>query len=430
MKPIAKLETAFGSSMWIFAVVLLALICFLPQEIYEMHSGVLFSPPLLWIACLGARQRSLKFLWEGTHRGLWLALGALGLSCTAALDRNTAWTAYVSVALPFAGYYFLGYFLWKEGFDRARIFIGIWVAFAALIALIGVVEWLVGSNLIYERWVGSSYYERYVSLATFPRPLSTQSHPPILASFLLGCLPFALWFYETVKKPCRPLALLAISLMVTGILLAGSRGGFLSACVAVLVYLWHRNRRAFWITLGVVLLMPFVLYTEGPPVGFYRFGTRHLIHGGYDSVVSPYRMLRLILVGRVLLFSPVLGLGLTHLRLRFFEFFPSSMPVTHEFMIADNMYLTVLAETGLVGFIFFYGFVFRLVWRAYRRIRSKEPLEDRGLGLAAWAALLGLLVNMGGYDLLYWHNPWMLLAILCGMLRAFVPARVSIDATH
>ena len=38
--------------------------------------------------------------------------------------------------------------------------------------------------------------------------------------------------------------------------------------------------------------------------------------------------------------------------------------------------------------------------------------------LVSMSALVGLLVSMGGYELFYWNNPYMLFCLLCGFITA------------
>lgn len=70
---------------------------------------------------------------------------------------------------------------------------------------------------------------------------------------------------------------------------------------------------------------------------------------------------------------------------------------------------------GLFGFLIFILYLFKKgigVCRSLPYKREKEELVIFMCGLG------GLLVNMAGYDLFYWHNPFVLFCILCGIIAS------------
>lgn len=58
----------------------------------------------------------------------------------------------------------------------------------------------------------------------------------------------------------------------------------------------------------------------------------------------------------------------------------------------DNNFLRTLGETGILGFITFYGCVLVIMWTAFRRINSPDWLM-RGLAIGALCGSFGLLLN-------------------------------------
>lgn len=68
---------------------------------------------------------------------------------------------------------------------------------------------------------------------------------------------------------------------------------------------------------------------------------------------------------------------------------------------AHNMYLNILAETGLAGFFFGLWFFFGNAWYAIGYLRShKEHTFDRSLAMSLAAAVLSLAISgMSDYDL-------------------------------
>jgi len=117
--------------------------------------------------------------------------------------------------------------------------------------------------------------------------------------------------------------------------------------------------------------------------------------------------------------KPFFGIGLNNFRGRFDDYTRSKRNTPHEFKIADNMYLTLLAETGIIGFSSFLVFIFLLFRRGFMSLRHLKDSRKKDLLLVSMSALTGLLVNMAAYELFYWHNPFALFCVLCGMNAAF-----------
>jgi O-antigen ligase len=111
--------------------------------------------------------------------------------------------------------------------------------------------------------------------------------------------------------------------------------------------------------------------------------------------------------------------GYEHYRIRFGEYDVAEDGTPHKNQIADNMYLTILAESGLAGSIGFVVFAGWLLAGAARRLRreSRPPPGQLRLALCTMA-LVGLLVDMAGYELFYWPGQYLHLLIVAGCMAA------------
>lgn len=85
-----------------------------------------------------------------------------------------------------------------------------------------------------------------------------------------------------------------------------------------------------------------------------------------------------------------------------------------------NMYLRVLAENGVPGFVAFYGFVILSLWRASKRALTLAHEFDRDLFAVVSVCLLGILVNGLVIDTIHWRHFWFLLG-----LAWWVPAKTE-----
>jgi O-antigen ligase len=197
-----------------------------------------------------------------------------------------------------------------------------------------------------------------------------------------------------------------------------SRGVFLGLVVLSLFYFWQGGEKKL-LSLTIICLVAFTLAAslhKKEPLG--RFGFRRLLSGSHDSILSEYRLARIKMTAHIFKKHPFFGIGFQHFRLRFAEFCASADKKTpYEFMIPDNMYLTFLAETGIAGTLGFLVFISFLLRNGFSQLRKALSLsQTRQITIGLISALLGLSVNMGGYELFYWDNPFLLFALLCGFL--------------
>lgn len=121
------------------------------------------------------------------------------------------------------------------------------------------------------------------------------------------------------------------------------------------------------------------------------------------------------MAAKILKEHPFVGIGFNHFRIRFNEYREGEEFLT-EFMIPDNMYLTFLAETGIIGTLGFLIFIILLLKRGLHTLHKLKEGARKQMLVICLASLVGLLVNMGGYDLFYWNNPFMIFCMLCGFI--------------
>jgi O-antigen ligase len=76
-----------------------------------------------------------------------------------------------------------------------------------------------------------------------------------------------------------------------------------------------------------------------------------------------------------------------------------------------SMYLRVLAENGVPGFVLFFGAVFWGMWRSLRAALSSGKAETAVLSAFVAACMAGILVNGAVIDVNHWRHFWLLLAM-------------------
>lgn len=87
-----------------------------------------------------------------------------------------------------------------------------------------------------------------------------------------------------------------------------------------------------------------------------------------------------------------------------------------------------MAETGIIGMLGFLLFIFLLLKGGLKQFRELEDKNKKQMLIIAISALIGLLVNMGAYELFYWNNPYMLFCLICGFIKGAVekPDKITI----
>jgi len=324
-----------------------------------------------------------------------------------------------NIAVPLFSLYVLSQVLFSEE-KRLLALAKIICLFSAIVALGGILDIWLGKNILYEHFIKNQYYDRYVAKAALVRPISTQFNPAPLGTYLLACIPFGFVLIGERRKILRITGLLSIILNTLVLILTFSRAAFVGLFVSLLFFLWYKRKK---LTILLLLLAFFLTVALSsflkPGRGFDRFGVRGIIFGqNYTSPLSNYRLARMEMVFKMLKDSPLFGIGLNHIRTRFFEYYPGGKDVGYEWRIADNMYLTLLAETGLIGFFSFLVFIFYLFRNGLRKFNELKDGIKREILLVGLSALLGVLVNMAGYELFYWHIPFLLFCFLCGLVAS------------
>ena len=93
---------------------------------------------------------------------------------------------------------------------------------------------------------------------------------------------------------------------------------------------------------------------------------------------------------------------------------------------AHNLYLELLAETGLMGFLAFGALIFLALRAALRQLRRAENHFNKMIALAIFAAICGVLVH-GTVDYLFHTTPQV--TALFFLVLGLLSAQISSDKT-
>lgn len=397
----------------IFFGIFFAWISFFPEPVQSIYSEFVKIFLCLFLLTFIFEKRYRKYLFSFRNWPLWLFLLCISSGIFSAINKDIALGTYIHLATVTFLLFYIGKCLYR--FDEYRNNINILICiFSNLVVLISFLELIFGKNILYENFITNPFYGRYVGF----RLMSTQLNPVILGSYLIATLPFNFYLFRNKPLFLKVIGAVCSLLSIVVAILTFSRGVFLGIIALVAFFLWQTKQRKFFISLTLIFFITIIFCSYQKNDNIKRFGFERMVIGSYDSVISQYRLDRVKMTFKIFKDYPVKGIGFQHFRIRFNEYCDKNNRgrTNYEFMIPDNMYLTFLAETGIIGSLGFFIFIFLLFKRALNQI-SNLKYEARWTLIILMSSFVGLLVNMASYELFYWFNPHMLFCLIAGFIQ-------------
>ena len=307
---------------------------------------------------------------------------------------------------------YLGFFLvvlaWADSQQRIRKILGVLLFSTILTAGLAILQEIVGGYT--SLWLYLNPPDEGVPQWEW-RATSFLSYSNSLAGYLNLVLPFALACYVLGKGRWKKLGSWTVGLGFVGLLCTQSLGGLVSfASVVVLaIFCFVTNWRKRLLLLAFVCVLA---------IGFYfakeTLNPAHQGEGfGYDSAV---RLLLWSVAWDLFVHSPIFGVGWGNFVTLYGSYVNFSWVPPGVFDV-HNLYLQLLAETGILGFASFFSLIFLAGREARRLWRAGRDDLGRALSFGVLGAILTVLVH-GSVDFLFRVSPqfgtlfWMLLALL------------------
>ena len=346
----------------------------------------------------------------------WLFLAAISLSVYGSASSSLAVATYLDLSIPIVYIYYLlaENFSSRENFT----FLSRWICICSIVvAFWGLMDVILRVNFLYEALFPNPFYDTY-KLQWPMRAIATQFHAPPLGTYLIASLPFSLLTMEQDRSLYKMLGIVGVVITVIVTPLTFSRGVFLSL-FCMLSFIFFCSKKTKWLPIFLLGLVVFMMVSGHLPYPFSKFGKNVFLFGS-DGIFSPYRFERIQMLGKILKDHPFTGIGFQHVRLLFFHYYPGGVNIDYNHRIMDNMYLTLAAETGLIGlasFLLLLGSMVAKGWQSLRRFHD-HPIEKRRV-LYLWIGFSGLLINAAAYELFYWPSQYMFFCIYVGLIEAF-----------
>lgn len=358
---------------------------------------------------LGHGKDLREWLWRG-----WLTRAVLGyfVVAVASVAFNPVTLDAQRELMRMASYVCFYYVItdWIETPQHARALLKVLMASTIAVALFGLYQVMVGGySALYD-----VLYPAQEKIQQIPpwegRITSFLEHYNGLAGYLNLVVPFCLVFALRGADPVlRTLSRWCLALANVALLLTQSRGGLLAYGTMLMVsaYLLAPDRKARMRRLALVLIVCLLaagvaglFFQRLSEIDDYTAVSRLAIWGGAFAVFAR---------------APVVGAGFGNLR----PMMGGLLGLPEGWMgDAHNLYLELLAESGLVGFMAFTVLIVCAL-RAARRIRQSPNDFERLIGIAVFAAISGVLVH-GTVDYLFHTTPQVaaLFFLILGILAA------------
>jgi O-antigen ligase len=384
------LPTQLGKHFWPeFSIVSGVRVDYLSPTVYltDIFVGVLF---IVWVIRV---TKNLKINVQKLKYAIFLLLFLLLNIYLAQNILNGFYHLLKLLEFAFVAYYVSTKVKHSVQIKKIFLLLGISVSFQAVLAIaqfikqgsLGGVLYFFGERLFTASTPGIA--NASINGELLLRPYGTFPHPNVLAGFLLigmiGLL-FTLPWTKSVEKIVWVAALFFGS---SALLLTMSRVAFLIWIVLLaIVFLRQVVIRYGNPVLAVLLLAAAAVFIVGTPLGS-RFLQTNVAE---EAVVQRTELLQasIVMIGQ----QPLLGIGLGN--------FLSELPAVQKpFSVGfylqpvHNIFLLILAETGIVGLVFVIWFLYKTYKRLFKQVN-----EPKGFAYRIFIVLLSVILILGSFD--------------------------------
>jgi O-antigen ligase len=335
----------------------------------------------------------------------------------------------------------------------ARRFTIVALVAAFWVALHGMIEGFLDHNYLFDTFY-RAFAPIYVEY-TFGMPIASSFiDPSVLGSFIVMCLPLALFFaiHHKQNGPLRVFGIASVVVLSISLIYACSYGSLAAVVVALAVYFLRKHKRLILgLSVGGIVAAAVSVIFVTPQYKQYLANVEEvdrLIRQGnltQDEIVElaggkldhtllysvNQRVDGAVSALRMLSNFPLCGIGIGNFEPFFDSYYQKNPESLRIYKVPDNVLFMILAETGILGILTFLVFVALVVRACLRALKATSG--DRYWNNYVWAvcaAILGFGVNCLAYDGLFWFSPSFAFWAVLGMflpLTDQVESRKSVD---
>jgi O-Antigen ligase len=259
----------------------------------------------------------------------------------------------------------------------------VWVT--VVIAILTVVERIVQRNPIMEHVTDFTYLSPVLARLTdgVYRPYVSFFHPSEAGTFMALGLPFVVHRWKQRRTVVTSLALIAIA---GGLLINATRGVWFAVAIAALLFV-----RNAWLIVSVMAPMAMACGSAA----FLAFQATPFMQRLTDPNNLLSRFVFWGLAVKIFLAHPILGVGHMQFKTVYLDYVQDLSNSAHfdisKISVADNMYLTTMAEHGALGLVTLLGALIGagiLLRRSYKKLKAIGLQKEASLVLCAQQAVV------------------------------------------
>jgi len=239
-----------------------------------------------------------------------------------------------------------------------------------------------------------------------------------LALAIVMAIPYAYFMSQSSRNKLwvKLMYLATVGILLLGVVITESRGGFLGlvACVGMILMLTGHKVRNFMVVvvvgLAVLAFVPSSYYREVESIGDTTDSTR------LDRIYMWERAVEMYVD------NPIVGVGAGNFPWRIYEYqlktpdFDPERTRARGGRWAHSLYFTLIAELGTIGALLYVGMIWIMVRKLLRMIKAKsddpaaQPLLDDCslLAKAMIVSLVGYLISGAFISVLFYPHFWYL----------------------
>jgi len=295
-------------------------------------------------------------------------------------------------------------------------------AFRRIFITLSLVVFLLGLDGIYQYWIGKSLLTGSSLFAD--RVKGSLPHPNDLALIPI-LLPFSITLLlQERSRIVKGIILISIIPALVTVILSQSRNAWFGLAIGLGVFLFRKQARK---TLIVLVCIVLILFSAAL---YFDLGNVQQRLNTFMNITSETRIGIWLVAVEMFKESPLLGKGLH----TFGEFY---LPYIEKIQLpqgyipeiavipwAHNLYLEILAESGLVGFVGFMAPILAIGSILRKFVRKQSGNQEKMFAYVLTASLLTFLC-MGLFDLTFLKDWVLLIFLLLTAMIARLPMLTS-----
>lgn len=308
--------------------------------------------------------------------GLIFLLSALGLSTLLSKYHMAGLVGFAAFSIQLLLFVIIRSFITDRSQNHSMIR---YILLTSLIvSVVGIIQYYFASHMSPD-WVDKHLYNNIPN-----RAFSTLYNPNVLGSYLILVISIAVaGFHCSEKSQNKIVTSIVLIAAYLCMVLTFSRGAWLGLAISILiVFLFSKEKpyilAVIFITLLLVIPELDAVLTRINPGLLSDDSSNIYRHYLWTTAFDTFKQ------------NPIFGSGLGS-----FGFSLPSHSKVGGYLVshAHNIYLQLLAELGLLGFIAFFGYLISIVYTAFKVFRYSLCPQTRSFALGAMAGLIGLLVH-------------------------------------